>query len=301
MSPTAIIPTLDAQASLPNLLTGLQEQLLPLEQIVIVDSSSSDDTLAIAQSHGCNALTLPRQDFRHGRARNLGARLTTGDILVFLTQDALPANPQFLGELVAPLLAGQAAAYARQLPTPDAQPIEAVSRRFNYPPESHTRSLADLPRLGIRAFFFSNSACAIQREAFWALGGFREDLIVDEDLEFCARLILGGHRVAYQASAQVYHSHNYDLGRLLQRYFDIGVFFDQASDTLAGVSANPEGQRYLKEAIRHLARQGKLAWIPRLAAETAIKYIAFRLGKAYRRWPTSTNRQLSGQKYFWED
>jgi rhamnosyltransferase len=126
-----IIPTLNAQTSLHGLLAALGGQTLPCE-IIVVDSSSSDQTVKIAESHGAKTLIIKSHDFDHGGTRNLGVSKSTGDILVFLTQDAFPEDRHFLEVLIKPLETPEtAAAYGKQIPQEHAKPTEKFARMFN--------------------------------------------------------------------------------------------------------------------------------------------------------------------------
>lgn len=297
---SVIIPTLDAENQLPGLLENLNHQNPMPYEIIVVDTCSTDRTQEIAKKYKCKTLSIQKKDFSHGRSRNLGADFATGDILVFLTQDALPLQQDFLKQLIKPIQAGVAAATARQIPFPDATPIESFSRKFNYPDQSQIRTIHDLPEYGIKTFFFSNSASAICQDIFLANGGFAEDLIVDEDLEFCARLLNSGESVKYCAEAKIYHSHNYTLPQHFHRFFDIGVFFSQAGDLLDGIETNSEGFRYLYKAAHYLAQYHYFYLIPRLVLETIIKFTSFNIGKLHSYLPNGLNKLLSGQKYYWE-
>jgi rhamnosyltransferase len=298
---SVIIPTLQAELFLPELVRILRTQSLPPKEIIIIDSCSDDRTVPIALHEGCKVHIIPQNDFRHGRARNSGARLASGDILVFLTQDVLPANEYFLEELTRPIKEGWAsAATARQIPYPDAHPVEKFSRQFNYPPESNLHTLEDLPRFGIKTVFFSNSASAIEKGTFWQQGGFSENLIVNEDMDICARMLLNDHAVAYQSTAKVYHSHNYTLGKLFSRYFDIGVFFDQSRHLLGHVSRVAEGKKFAVDALNHLVSNSEWGWAARFILETSIKFLAFNLGNRYHRLPDWMSRSFSGHKNFWD-
>ena len=74
-----------------------------LAEIIAVDSGSRDRTLAILEAHAVRVLRIPPQEFGHGKTRNLAAAQAQGDYLVFLTQDATPANAGWLAALLAPL------------------------------------------------------------------------------------------------------------------------------------------------------------------------------------------------------
>jgi rhamnosyltransferase len=297
---SVIIPTIQAGKLLPDLLANLQNQSVPPEDIVIVDSSSDDDTFSIAQANNCTIKVIDRSLFRHGRSRNLGASMARGDAFVFLTQDVLPANRFFLEYLSKPLLQGLAvAAHARQVAFPSANPIESYARSFNYPEQSYQRTSADLPKMGIKTYFFSNSASIIRRDAFLQIGGFSEKVIVNEDMHLCANLIHNGYTVAYQSEAIVYHSHNYRLNQLFKRYFDIGVFFSQASNLIRDIQPDREGLRLILEQIRALKNIHAYSWIPRVFLETFVKYTAFQIGKRQRYLPRALKTRLSGQAYYW--
>jgi rhamnosyltransferase len=83
---SVIIPTLNAEEQIHGLLISLKNQSVPCE-IILIDSSSSDLTVRTADSLGAKSIIIRREDFDHGRTRNLGASHAAGDIMVFLTQD----------------------------------------------------------------------------------------------------------------------------------------------------------------------------------------------------------------------
>jgi rhamnosyltransferase len=294
-----IIPTLQAERYLPELLSSLYCQTLKPVQIIIVDSSSQDGTVNIAKEFQCKVTLIPAGEFNHGGSRNLGASMAVGDVLVFLTQDAIPVGEHFLATLVSPIAAGDAVAVtARQIANPMSSPLEIFARHFNYPEISHIRSLQDLPRLGIKTYFFSNTASAIDRGIFEQLGGFSGDLIVNEDMDLCFRVIQAGYQVAYQSEAVVCHSHEYSLSQLFRRYFDIGVYFS-LNPSLQQINTHHEGQRFFRMAVRFLAGKKALSFIPRLLVESSVKLLAFQIGLANRHIPVSINRTLSGQPNYW--
>jgi rhamnosyltransferase len=296
---SVIVPTLQAGPFLSRQIRALHTQTLPPQEIILVDSGSTDSTLEQAELAGCKIINIPQPEFRHGKARNLGALKAQGEKLVFLTQDAIPVHDNFLQILCASIDTNCLAATARQIPYPNANPLEVFSRQFNYPSNSYIRTQADIRKMGIKAFFFSNSASAIRRNEFLMAGGFSESVIVNEDMLLCAQLIRSGGSIAYVAEATVYHSHNYTFNKLFGRYFDIGVFFSQNARELNGVKVTNEGWRFFSQALQYLLKKGMFFWIPRLAIETVIKFIAFQSGKKYRRFPIEICAHLSDQPQFW--
>ena len=116
---SVVIPTLNAGGQIDRLLSLLEKQTVKPEEILVIDSASTDDTLEQAAKHfGVKTLTIPRASFNHGGTRDEGVKRTRGEIIIFLTQDAIPASEQMIEHLTAPLKKDALiiAAYGRQLP-----------------------------------------------------------------------------------------------------------------------------------------------------------------------------------------
>jgi rhamnosyltransferase len=162
-----VIPTYNASRYLDVQLRALRAQTVKDLDILVIDSSSSDETLDIAKQYAIQTVTITKEEFDHGGTRTLaGKTRSVGDILVYLTQDALPCDDRAIETLIQPLLAEQicGAAFGRQIPYQDATPFAQHLRLFNYPPQSYIRTYADRAALGIRAAFCSNSFAAYRRD-----------------------------------------------------------------------------------------------------------------------------------------
>ena len=270
-------------------------------RILVIDSSSDDETASTARLAGLEVLVIKRSDFDHGGTRQLALyTLSDCDIVIFLTQDALVANDEALTNLVAAFEDPHVgAAFGRQLPHKDATPLAAHARYFNYPPVSRVVGNTDVPRLGIKTAFLSNSFAAYRREALLAAGGFPQGTILSEDMMAGARLLQKGWKLAYCADACVQHSHNYSLQAELRRYFDIGVFHSRERWLLAWLGkAEGEGKRFVLSEIRYLWRHAP--WrLPEAAIRTLLKYAGYRLGKAEDRLPLALKRQLTMHRGYW--
>jgi rhamnosyltransferase len=297
-----IIPTRNAaqflEVSLP-ILTAV----LPPSNILLIDSDSKDDTAAIAHKFGVQLHWIDQSTFNHGDTRNLGRHLgvAEADILVYMTQDAIPLDTNFLEELLRPFADETVGmVYGRQLPVPGAPPLEAFPRLFNYPPDSMVKSQHDLSRLGIKTFFCSDSFCAYRTSAWDAVGGFPERVIIGEDQHIAARMIKSGYKLVYAATAEVYHSHSYTLLQEFQRYFDTGAFFSQQRWILdlAG-QAEGEGLRFLQSQTAYLWKTGASALIPYSLLLTVVKYLGYRVGLLESHLPNQWKIFCSQQKYFW--
>jgi rhamnosyltransferase len=278
---SVIIPTLNAGDCLDRLLVRLKAQTVPCE-IVIIDSSSTDKTVGIAQDHGIEPMMTTASDFNHGGTRNQAARASTGDTLVFFTQDAVPADRYCIERLIKPLEdADIAATYGRQIPREDATPPERFARLFNYPETSQLKGLDSLPELGIKTFFFSNVCSATRRKEFEAVGGFPDDVIMFEDMLFAARLLEEGYKIYYAADAKVVHSHNYGLRRYFRRYADAGATFKRHPWFLRYSKGSSEGFSFIRGEINYLVKIREYRWIPYAILEAMFKYSGYRLGMLF--------------------
>jgi rhamnosyltransferase len=275
---SVIIPTLNAGSVLGPLLLSLTKQTISIE-VIIVDSSSTDDTTKLATQYEARVLTVARNDFNHGKTRNLGIFHAKSEIVVLLTQDALPADGYCLENLVKPLQDPQiVASFGRQVPRPDASPTENFTRIFNYPETVVVKGREDLPELGIKTFFFSNVCSAIKTKEFKELGGFPENIIMFEDLIFATKAILKGYKIAYVPDAKVRHSHNFSLVQQFHRYQDAGISLRNNSWIFEHAKAKREGAEFLKQQIAYLSKNHQYHWIPFAIAESVFKFTGFWLG-----------------------
>lgn len=217
--------------------------------------------------------------FNHANTRNLALEYDT-DFYLFMTQDAMPYD-EFLVENLLKVFEDPyvVVAYARQLPYPTADAIEVFTRMTNYPDSSKVKSKVNLPTLGIKTFFCSDSCAMYRASYFKEVGGFKKDLNTNEDMEFAARAILSGKKVAYVAEAKVYHSHSFTCKDIWKRYQAIGRFFSENRWILQEVSKYRKAESTgIKQAIKELKYLLKKSpWnIPRSCLCSLIKFIAFK-------------------------
>jgi rhamnosyltransferase len=296
-----VIPTLNAGARWILCLDAIKSQSMQPQRLLVVDSESIDRTTAIAHSAGFEIVRITRSQFNHGGTRQWAVEyLSDCNIIVFLTQDAIAAARDTLAEIVHcfddPTVA---VAYGRQLPHLGATPIESHARIFNYGPQTLKKNTAAAKHLGTKAFFCSNSFAAYSRSILLDLGGFRRDLILGEDMEFAARAIKAGYSNVYCATAPVYHSHDYTLAQIVERYFDLGVF-DEKNPWMREQfgSHRGEGLRFIASELRYLAMNAPLE-IPRALIQTAGKLVGYRLGRLESLLPMVLKRKLSMLPSYW--
>ena len=189
-----VIPTLNAAGEIDALLDLLEGQRVKPSEILVVDSSSDDETAAeVARHPDVEFAVIGRKDFNHGSTRDMALRRTSGDFACFLTQDAVPASDDYLTKLVAPMLNDETIALVsgRQLPKADARRFEQLVRGFNYPDAPSVRGRADLPEYGIKTFFASDVCSCYRRSAYEACGGFNR-VNTNEDMLMAARFVAAG-------------------------------------------------------------------------------------------------------------
>jgi rhamnosyltransferase len=301
MSSLIIIPTFNAAQDWSRLAPSLLASVPP-ERVLIIDSSSTDETVDLAGAAGFRVHVVSQAAFNHGGTRQLAAELFQGaEILVFMTQDVVLAGvgeiDKLLGVFGDPTIA---AAFGRQLPRPAATPIEAHARLFNYPEQSSIRTWENREQFGFKAVFISNSFAAYRREALMAVGGFPKDVIFGEDTITAAKLLLSGWKIAYAAEAQVYHSHNYTWSQDFRRYFDIGVLHAREPWLLEEFGgAGGEGSRFARSELHYLWRNRR-AYIPSALIRTALKLLGYRLGRNEKKLSLRWKRKLSMHYSFWK-
>lgn len=213
-----VLLTKNGEASLPALLDvlWLQKTTMAVE-IVAVDSGSTDRTVQILEGRVTKIVRIPPKTFNHGLTRNLAIQQTTGDIVVFLVQDALPVSEHWLDNLTAPLIADThvAGAFARQQPHPEASPLirHYLSHWIGASEKGWTSTIsgdAEWQAMSPVARFLRcvfDNVCSAIRRSVWEVHPFAETPIA-EDIGWAREVLLAGYRITYTPEATVIHSHD---------------------------------------------------------------------------------------------
>lgn len=296
-----IVPTFNGKSDLARLLDSLSKQSVAYD-LFIVDSSSSDGTWELATARVERVLKIRSDEFNHGGTRSMMvSRNPAYDVYVFMTQDAYLTDDGALEAIVAPFLDSDVGAVCgRQLPHLDATLLAQHARNFNYPAENKVKTQQDIPVLGVKAAFISNSFSAYRSEALGDVESFPEHVILSEDMYVAAKMLLAGWKVAYAGDAECRHSHNYTIVEEFRRYFDIGVFHARESwirENFGG--AGGEGLRYVKSELKFLGLRRLYLW-PSSLVRNACKLIAYKLGQQERFLPIGLKRRLSMHRRYWD-
>ena len=297
-----IIPVHRPGAELLELLDRLNGQSLPPHRIIIMNTRSKVQVEKIlADRENVSVVSLEREEFDHGGTRDRAARLSDADYLLFMTQDALPADEYLLERLFRPFSDRRVkAAYARQLPREDCRELERYTRSFNYPKESRIKQLTDLPELGIKTFFCSNACAMYERATYLSQGGFIRRTIFNEDMIYAGGLVKSGYAIAYAADACVIHSHNYSGSEQFRRNFDLAVSQVDHPEVFSGIASEGEGIRLVKKTAAHCLRIGKPWLLFPLVWQSGCKYLGYKLGRSYRRLPRGLVLFCTMNKAYWK-
>lgn len=179
-------------------LTSLKQQLHPIEEIIVVDNDSSDQTIEIAAKFGVEKI-LSIADYTPGKALNLGFAAASGDLVSVISAHCLPSDESWLVRLINPLEehADIGAAYGRQIPLPFSHDQDKADLYAVYRSESKIQRIDS---------FFNNANSVVPRHVWEALP-FDETVTNVEDRVWGQSLIESGLAIAYVADAAVFH-HN---------------------------------------------------------------------------------------------
>lgn len=209
MKISIVIRSYNEAKHIGKLMSGISAQTLPPHEVIVVDSGSSDETVAIAEGFGAKIVHIDKREFTFGRALNIGCAAATGDILVFASAHVYPTRRSWLSELVRPF------ADARVMLTYGKQRGNGVNKY-----SEHQVFKAWFPEQSVtpqRSYFCNNANCAVRRSA-WLQQPYDESLTGLEDLDWARKAQERGGWVSYVASAEIVHVHDETWASVRNRY-----------------------------------------------------------------------------------
>ncbi len=307
MTVDVIIPVYRPNKKFDQLLRMLDRQTYPINKLIVIKTGREHwGGIRYWQHHRSELHYISKAEFDHGGTRNLGAGYSKADIILFLTDDAVPQDSRLVEHLVAAMAqkgpGGEtvAAVYGRQLPDKACGIIERYTRAFNYPNQSRIKTKKDLKVLGIKTYFASNVCCAYRKDIFEQQGGFVSQTIFNEDMIYAAGSIQAGYAIAYAAEAAVIHSHNLSGMEQFHRNFDLGVSQADHPEVFGSFPSEGEGLRLIKATAKRLIDTGRFQLLPYLAYSSGCKYLGYCLGKRYLRLPRRMVRWCSMNRTYWD-
>jgi glycosyltransferase involved in cell wall biosynthesis len=206
---SVVIRAFNEERHVGRLLTGLQHQNHHVDEVILVDSGSTDSTVAIAEAFGADVVAIDPREFSFGRSLNVGCHAASGDLLAVVSAHVYPVYDTWLSHLVDAVSRPETAlAYGRQVGDHRTKFAEERLMKRWFPSES----TAQQPHP------FCNNANAIVRRDAWQRLPYDEELTGLEDLDWARRAMAAGHKISYVAEAPVVHVHEESWSRLRNRY-----------------------------------------------------------------------------------
>ncbi len=198
-------------------------------EIILVDSGSTDDTVASAKRYPVRVLSIKPEEFSFGRSLNIGCAEACGEFIVIISAHAYPVYANWLEKLLAPFSDPRVAlTYGKQRGCATTKFAEHQVFRKWFPDERRVSGTDP---------FCNNANAAIRRE-LWETNPYDESLTGLEDIAWAQSLIERGHKIAYVPGAEVIHIHNESSWQIYNRYrreaIALQTIFPQQSLTFRG-------------------------------------------------------------------
>lgn len=302
-----IIPVYRPDEKLERLIEKLNVQTVRPEHIFFMQTLAGEPEDGrvrniLERAKGAVITNIEKKDFDHGGTRNQGAAMSKAEYMLFMTQDAVPADEYLIEHLLRAMQEDEdvGTAYGRQLPNEEVGVIEHYTRQFNYPDESYKKSSEDIDRLGIKTYFCSNVCAMYRKTVYEEMGGFVLHTIFNEDMIMAAGVIQAGYKIAYVAEAEVVHAHRYTYRQQFTRNFDLAVSQRQYRKIFDGLKSESEGIRLVKDTMKYLFSHGKWYLVPDLILQSGFKFLGYRFGKMYDKLPRFLVLRFTMNKAYWK-
>jgi rhamnosyltransferase len=222
LTTSIVIRCRNEEAHIGRLLTGIMRQRDRPEEIILVDSGSTDATLSIASAFPVSVVHISQADFSFGAACNMGCEAANGDVAVFISAHCYPLYESWLTRLVEPFADPDVAlTYGRQIGPPGARYSEQRLFARWFPKQSVRRQRHP----------FCNNANSALRRSVWQDGlKYDEHLTGLEDLDWAKRAIGQGRVLSYVADATIVHVHDEPFGQVVNRYRREAIAHRQIDD-----------------------------------------------------------------------
>ena len=279
MSIDIICPLYNASNYIEKLNKSLLKQKnVNINRIIYILTKSSDNSKEILKKNKCYYEEIEKKDFSHSLVRENTAKKSKADIICFISQDVVIENEDWLEKLVEPIINNEAAAsYSRQISK--FNNIEKYTRESNYPDYSFIKSKDNINELGLKTFFFSDASSAIKRNIFKKLNYYDgKNLPISEDMYIAYKLITNDYKIKYCADSIVYHSHNFSLKELYDRYKLTGMFFKENS-YLDNYGTNKSGGGLAKYVLVRAIKEKNIKILIRFPFDMAARFIGMKVGK----------------------
>jgi glycosyltransferase involved in cell wall biosynthesis len=204
-----VIRAYNEEKHIGRLLQGIARQTLPDVETILVDSGSTDRTAEIAEEYGARVVRITPEEFTFGRSLNLGIEAARGELVVIVSAHCYPVYPDWLEQLLAPLVDEQVAvSYGKQRGGDTNRYSEHQWFRHYFPDTSLAR----------QGHAYCHNANAAIRRSKWQEHKYNENLTGLEDLAWGSWVFEQGYGIAYAAEAEIIHLHDEGPKTVYNRY-----------------------------------------------------------------------------------
>jgi len=280
LSISIVIPTLDAGRAFGTILHRIMGQgQAPLE-IVCADLGSTDGTRHIVSQFPL-ARFVEIAEPAGPKSWNRAMEVARGDVVVFLAQDAVPGNGDWLTHLTAPFMdSSVGGVYGRQEASMESDPLSGFRLGQRFCREAHWRRIrvGDAIRYASLPFFIDNAAV---RRSVWRGIHFNEHLPVGADRVWARQAVLASITIAYAPDALVIRRVHASLKAAYRLALMTGYTDEHFGDP--GGTLWPDSRHFVKRAAWYLIRG--LAWeqLPYLVLEDVVQRYGYKLGRRLHR------------------
>jgi rhamnosyltransferase len=272
-----IVPIYNGEKYLEKLVSKIKEQEInkKIELIALV-TKSKDNSLKKAKK--LFDIVLEIEKFNHAKTRHEGALKSSGGILVFITQDILPYDNNWLKNLIEPLTEEVIASFSRQIAYEEHSDIEKIIREFNYPDKDRLCNKEVKEKNGRKNIFYSDASSAIIKEKFFELGGYDFEVPTNEDVYLANTIVENGYSFLYASQSRIWHSHQLSLKETYKRYKAIGQFEKSYKNEIDFSKTQSEGNKILFYLIKELLKRKNMKELIYLPFDMGARWIGYKNG-----------------------
>ena len=287
---SVVIPTLNAGRAFGTVLHRIMGQGCQPAEILCADGGSSDGTRHIISQFPLARLV--EIEAAPGPATwNRAIGEATGEIVVFLSQDAVPADGDWLSRLTTPFEdRSVAGVYGRQEAPIGGDPIHAFRLHQRFCHEAHIRRIRIGDQVRYKSLPFSIENGAIRRSV-WRGIHFNEHLPLGADRVWARQAVLASCSIAYAPQAVVIRQSTSTLTATYRLALLTGYTDAQFGD--GGGTLWPDSRHFTRRAAWALLKGFAWGRLPYLALEDAVQRYAYRLGRRLDRISPAVRRRIA--------
>lgn len=206
---SVVIRAFNEERHLPVLFEAMERQSVRPDEVILVDSGSTDGSVRIGNDYGARVLHIAKNDFSFGRSLNMGVEAARGEFVVIASAHVYPSDERWFERILEPFKDPDVAlVYGGQQGDARTRFSEHQVFRQWFPPVSSSD----------QTHAFCNNGNAAVRRSIWETLRYDEQVPGLEDVQWAKRAMERGNRIVYQADARVVHVHDETDTQVYRRY-----------------------------------------------------------------------------------